>query len=255
MNTATNYDDRSRIRAHIRTVKKQLGLTVGSSPMVTRKTIPSSADSPKTAAPSSPLIPKANPIQKPMIPEPIQPEPTAIRRTEVSPAKPLIPEISQVESTVIRRTSTVTSETVVTSTKEETTNSGGSSPRNSVQRSNSAAWRRQPSDGNLLAKSASSSSTHLPEDSSITTNPETLDITSSYGTGPMDEFGKPLFGLGALRRKKAPSSITDSDATPATPQPIIIERSQTLTELQKLHEQQTIQASKGKILNPSTSTF
>lgn len=40
--------------------------------------------------------------------------------------------------------------------------------------------------------------THLPEPES---NPKTLDITSSYGTGPMDENGRPLFGLGALRRR------------------------------------------------------
>ena len=39
----------------------------------------------------------------------------------------------------------------------------------------------------------------------------TLDITSSYGTGPMDEYGKPLFGLGALRRRQPkPAVIEDS---------------------------------------------
>lgn len=51
--------------------------------------------------------------------------------------------------------------------------------------------------------------THLPEPES---NPETLDITSSYGTGPMDENGRPLFGLGALRRRPTkPLNITGAD--------------------------------------------
>ena len=68
-----------------------------------------------------------------------------------------------------------------------------------------APWRRQPSDANMVKTPS-----HLPEPES---NPETLDITSSYGTGPMDEWGRPLFGLGALRRRpnNKPSNLSDDD--------------------------------------------
>ena len=73
-------------------------------------------------------------------------------------------------------------------------------------------------------------------------HPDTLDITSSYGTGPMDENGRPLFGLGALRRRPKQTSITDADGS--IPTPIAIgERSQPLTQLQKLHEQQSSSSS------------
>jgi hypothetical protein len=69
----------------------------------------------------------------------------------------------------------------------------GSSETSSPKMSR-APWRRQSSEANMMVKTP----THLPEPES---NPETLDITSSYGTGPMDENGRPLFGLGALRRR------------------------------------------------------
>lgn len=58
---------------------------------------------------------------------------------------------------------------------------------------------------------------HLPEpDSSEPEMAHTLDITSSYGTGPMDEKGRPLFGLGALRREthvKLPSQQPEPESS------------------------------------------
>ena len=54
----------------------------------------------------------------------------------------------------------------------------------------------------------------LPEpDAALPEMAATLDITSSYGTGPTDEHGRPLFGLGALRRRPKQTSITDSTST------------------------------------------
>ena len=90
-------------------------------------------------------------------------------------------------------------------------------------------------------------------------HPDTLDITSSYGTGPMDENGRPLFGLGALRRRPKQTSVSDVDGSATTPTPIsITERSQPLTELQKLHEQQSSNSSitlKGNQCIPLLSFF
>ncbi|EFX73062.1 hypothetical protein DAPPUDRAFT_253553 [Daphnia pulex] len=65
-----------------------------------------------------------------------------------------------------------------------------------------APWRRQSSEANMMVKTP----THLPEPES---NPETLDITFSYGTGTMDENGRPLFGLGALRRSVINKNIDE----------------------------------------------
>ena len=68
----------------------------------------------------------------------------------------------------------------------------------------------------------------------------------------MDENGRPLFGLGALRRRPKQTSVTDADGG-SIPTPITIgERSQPLTQLQKLHEQQS---SSSSITHKGTKTL
>uniref|UniRef100_A0A0N8DXB2 Smoothelin domain-containing protein n=1 Tax=Daphnia magna TaxID=35525 RepID=A0A0N8DXB2_9CRUS len=328
LNTATNYDDRSRIRAHMRIVKKKLGLAV-SSPMPTRK---AAAPAPKTSfsepaanrnkladvkrkpsesaaeAKNEPVHQVRTPAAVEPVPvEPVSAEPVSaepvpaeraaaelavtVQRDEVAVVEEM--QMSSVSTTSMMMT-TMTSETSESSsrkssmTQQEQTQQtkvrkisqpydcrsetkefvprvaeeqptvtvagqvngdGGATPVSSSDQEGSsetssprmsrAPWRRQSSEANMVK-----TPTHLPEPES---NPETLDITSSYGTGPMDENGRPLFGLGALRRRPTkPLNITGADEGQQSPQPIIIERSQTLTELQKLHESQTVQ-SKGEL--------
>ena len=175
LNTATNYDDRSRIRAHIRTVKKQLG--VPSSPMVTRKAVP--------AAPPSP-----------------EPVPVA-KKTVAESTATVVRRSSQISSVTTTSTTTTTS----SSAAEESTETQSTSP--TTLRRSGSSWRRQPSEAQLVVEPGVKTPTHLPE-KEADHHADTVDITSSYGTGPMDEFGRPLFGLGALRRKK-PTSIPDLD--------------------------------------------
>jgi hypothetical protein len=335
LNTATNYDDRSRIRAHIRTVKKKLGLAI-SSPMPQRKAAPAPAAAVTTPKPSEPAVnrnklpdfKKKEPSPVPVAPVEAKKEPVVAPVAE-EPVVKSLPEPVKVErlledvemsssvSTLSSSTTTVTEETMTSEsvsrktslTQQQTKNvrkisqpydsrsetkefvprvaeeqptvtvADGDQVNGDVTSSSAAAavssdqegssetsspkmsrapWRRQSSEANMMVKTP----THLPEPES---NPETLDITSSYGTGPMDENGRPLFGLGALRRRPTkplnlPGAPEEGDLKHfnfksfqillqliefgkigQAPQPIIIERSQTLTELQKLHEWQTIQ--------------
>lgn len=271
LNTATNYDDRSRIRAHIRTVKKKLGLAI-SSPMPQRKAAPAPAAAVTTPKPSEPAVNRNKlPDFKKKEPSPIPVAPVEAKKEPMvapveEPVVKTLPELVKVErlledvemsssvSTLSSSTTTVTEETMtsetsvsrktsltqqqqqqtknvrkisqpydsrsetkefvprvaeeqptvtvadgdqvngdVTSPSTAASDQEGSSETSSPKMSR-APWRRQSSEANMMVKTP----THLPEPES---NPETLDITSSYGTGPMDENGRPLFGLGALRRR------------------------------------------------------
>ena len=177
MNEATSYDDRSRIRAQMRIVKK------------------------KTQTISEPKPEEPQPVpQEPEVEEPELDEPEVVT------------SFSQRFS---RQSSSVTSTSVTSATLQRTLSQQLTSLK---------------------------MTSHLPEPEAV--QPEmahTLDITSSYGTGPMDDDGRPLFGLGALRRRRKQDAGDDVDAEAETPQPIIIERSQTLDQLQKLHRQQQLQ--------------
>jgi hypothetical protein len=257
LNTATNYDDRSRIRAHIRTVKKKLGLSI-SSPMPQRKST-SVTTAPKPAEPAVnrnklPDFKKKESIVQPqMVAEPKkevveqppppqqqqQPEPLKVAQqilenvemsssvysttsevTEETTSESVSRKTSLTQQTKVRKISQpydsrsetkefvprVTEEqptvTVVDGGQDQQVNGDFNTPASDQEGSSSetgspklsrAPWRRQSSEANMIK-----TPTHLPEPES---NPETLDITSSYGTGPMDENGRPLFGLGALRRR------------------------------------------------------
>lgn len=248
MNTATNYDDRSRIRAHIRIVKKKMGLSI-SSPMPSRRAVanpePQVAkkqpeqpvqEAPKKTSQPEPVVqaretrkqPEPAPLEVKKQPLRSQPEPmetvdesAAVVEIESSSRKTSLTQTTTSTTTVRRTSRTYQSSTtswsanpqseeepaqaVTGGAPSEDGESSGSSPKTSR-----APWRRQASEANMIK-----TPTHLPEPEA---NPETLDITSSYGTGPMDENGRPLFGLGALRRRQQqpkPTNLSDDDGIPS----------------------------------------
>ena len=182
LNTATNYDERSRIRTQIRIVKKKTGgsASATASPLVSRKNVApaSTCDDSSTSAPT---------------PADAQPE-EKVDMEVMEPAKETDMKkhteelVTSVTSSFYSTSSSSMSQSTVTSTDD------CKSQKVTVQRSSSQLM-----------------TPHLPEPE--VEHPEmarTLDITSSYGTGPMDENGRPLFGLGALRRRNKPSESLDS---------------------------------------------
>lgn len=304
LSAATNYDDRSRIRAQLRIAKKKVGQpsSAVNSPVPVRKTAPvapaaapvepekptpnrsGDVSSPllfgrkalmassltSTTTTSSPLTSSDSAPKNKIEPVAVVSLPTAQLETdEPTPMQIVGIESVSRKSSVTTTTTSVrrTSKTYQSSTtswtsasasggvEEDGTVVSGEGEEGSVggsPRSSRSSWRRQSSEANM----ASGMKTPTNEESH---HPDTLDITSSYGTGPMDENGRPLFGLGALRRRPKQTSVSDVDGSATTPTPIsITERSQPLTELQKLHEQQSSNSSitlKGNQCIPLLSFF
>ena len=119
---------------------------------------------------------------------------------------------SETETNTFRRFSRQSSVTTVTTvTQVMSSSSTVSSDRNVDDKEQSETVRKVSTGSRTIKRSHSR---HLPEPEAV--QPEmahTLDITSSYGTGPLDENGRPLFGLGALRRRPKLNLDAESDLT------------------------------------------
>ena len=167
--------------------------------------VPSVSDestaAPETAPETAPVVEQElTPVEQPISVE--QPD------SEAKPVAVASEAAAQSEMNTYHRLSRQSSVTTVTQVTSSSSSVSSSREVEGVEQSESV--RKVSNSSRTVQRSLSR---HLPEPESV--QPEmahTLDITSSYGTGPMDEYGRPLFGLGALRRKPKLNLDMDSDA-------------------------------------------
>ena len=199
MNTATSYDDRSRIRAQMRIVKKK---TNGVSDLHTERV---ASDEPTAAPEPTPEAEtESTPVERPI----------SVTETdlEVKPVAVVPNASAQPEMDMCQRFSRQSSVTTVIQVTSLSSSVSSNQTVDDVQQSESV--RKVSTSSRTVKRSLSR---HLPEPEAV--QPEmahTLDITSSYGTGPMDENGRPLFGLGALRRRPKLNLDTESNISNGT---------------------------------------
>ncbi|XP_046391218.1 serine/arginine repetitive matrix protein 2-like isoform X3 [Ischnura elegans] len=236
---ATDYDQRRRIRAQIRLVRR--GETSGAAPSTPRDSTPS--------RPATLTKTTSKPSQAPTTPQqPASKEPSPAREDVEDGRRPS-------SSSVVK------------------TRRGSSQPRDSPDREKPSESPRKPSraeeiGGELTSPSVVAKllpSTGTPSSPAPTRSPApkktsltssglpreacpTDSITSSYGVGPTDDSGRPLFGLRALRRPKEQAPPPDTTPSAPAPSPNIQSREASLEPRPQSPETSDVRDSSGRPL-------
>ncbi|XP_039292718.1 serine/arginine repetitive matrix protein 2 [Nilaparvata lugens] len=207
---AVGYETRRRIRAQIRIVKKMIEdgeLQVTSSTSTRTTTTSKTTRSTKSPVKELESKPQTKPVdKKPETKKPVEQRPATPVQRPASPTKHKV-EVSSLKSTFEKSTYEPSSKSTFEQKGAETTR---------------APSPTKPQDQQTVTRTETVKKTTRVETSStnVRSQPrerEPCPITSSYGVGPTDDEGRPLFGLKALRRSNTAKTLTDEPATADQP--------------------------------------
>lgn len=208
LEVVVGYEQRRRIRAQIRVVKKMMSdkeekQQQKSSNSVHVKKVSTSSQARRVSTGGTESLAQTRQVTKIMttVEKPLKNESKTTQRTTVTTSSATKEQKQQISSADKPRE---TSTRLITSDK---------SPRGIIETFNSKCTKPVESVVKIVKKTSTTSSSHranaaLMKETRIG-NDVTDSVTSSYGVGPTDSNGLPLFGLRALKKKDA--STTKSE--------------------------------------------
>lgn len=211
----TSYELRRRVRNQIKIVKKQIEENLQKS-MVTEEIVEESVISSRPRSPVRKASSSTSPVRKTSRTEQQTQQSSATRQSST-----VLKTVTR-EETVEKRAPSPSKREVVTVTTTTTTSTGGRNRKipQDQPKDEKPIWAQK----NILKKASENfrttstttkkvteqkAATHTrPKPTTVNKESRVTDsVTSSYGIGPTDDDGRPIFGLRALK-KKTPSNAT-----------------------------------------------
>ncbi|XP_038116554.1 uncharacterized protein LOC6050116 isoform X2 [Culex quinquefasciatus] len=216
LESVNGYEQRRRIRSQIRLVKKAgekvTTTTTTTTTMRTNSRVRDASPKRKEPSPTRAALRKGS-------------QDTEVRtvktvEVEAKKSEPVQRSVSPTKSKPMTNGKTVTSTTTVTA---KTSRFGEKVPAKEVKDDGKPIWAT----GNILKKASETTRTFKTSSTTSTATKKATPvmrevpketkptdcITSSYGVGPTDENGLPLFGIRALKKKAAPASDVETKIT------------------------------------------
>ncbi|RZF40523.1 hypothetical protein LSTR_LSTR000402 [Laodelphax striatellus] len=186
---AVGYETRRRIRAQIRIVKKmiedgEIQVTTTTTTTTSRKTTRSTKSPVKEVESKPQSKPVTDSYKKPEPKKPVEQRPTTPVQRPASPTKHRV-EVSSLKSTFEQKGAETKRAPSPSKLQDQQTVTRQETVKKTTRIETSTNVRSQPRER------------------------EPCPITSSYGVGPTDDEGRPLFGLKALRRSNTAKTLTD----------------------------------------------
>lgn len=196
LEVVVGYEQRRRIRAQIRVVKKIIEERKTSFESKTKTTTTSSFPSPRRKSREEQTIRHKTPHEKP---------------AKLSKDDSLVQKVITTTTTTTTRQSSDKPREVTQTRTTRVVNEkpAASSPRNIIENLNKNSKVKTSESVVKIVKKNSATSNTQKANSTRESKTETDCVTSSYGVGPTDSNGLPLFGLKALK-KKTPTTTSSS---------------------------------------------